>query len=416
MRRVLTGHVRSAVAAALCLAGAAALAQTRALPSADPAAIGLAPDALAPVTEALRAGVARNEAAGAVALVARRGEIVYFEAVGLRDREARAPMTTDAIFSLASMTKPVIVIAALTLLEQGRFALDDPISRYLPEWSQPQVAEAVTDAGGTATTRLVPARTPITFRQLMSHSSGLYYSTGAPPGVDPKSVPAASPLVASSPNLERFVSALAKTPLKFHPGEGYEYSTSIDVLARYIEVASGMRIDEFLRARVFRPLGMTDTNYWIDPEQHGRIAQLYTQPAPGVLQRGRDMTLKPTVFIGGFGLYGTAMDYGRLCQMLLNRGELDGVRFLRAETVDEMFRNQLRFKDARPFGLGATVDGNGAYAFGGADGTQFWIDRRLDVFGVFMVPTSWYRAPLYGEVRRLVGSALAGIGTSSGAR
>jgi CubicO group peptidase (beta-lactamase class C family) len=390
-------------------AQAAGAETTPPLPAGDAQALGFAAPPLAQVRAAMQESVDRSEQAGVVLLLARNGRVAFHEAAGLRDREAGEPMPVDGIFSLASMTKVVVVLAALAMHDAGAFSLDAPIADRMPRWRSPVVVESTRDPqAGADVVRQVPARTPITPRHLMSHSSGLYYATAAPPGVDPKSVPAASPLVATSMDLKAFVDALASTPLKFHPGEGYEYGTSIDVLARYLEVVSGKPLEALLREQLFVPLRMHDTGFSIPPEKHARIAQLYTQPAPGTLQRGRDMRLVPRVQIGGYGLYSTAMDFARLCQMLLNGGELDGVRVLRPATVDEVFRNQLAPQVGRRFGLGGSVDGAGLYAFGGADGTQFWIDRGNAMIGVYMAPTSWYRTPRFAQVRGLVREALAG--------
>jgi CubicO group peptidase (beta-lactamase class C family) len=246
---------------------------------------------------------------------------------------------------------------------------------------------------------------------LMSHSSGLYYGdiqkgafTGGAASRNDKTT-----LAAHS-------KALAAKPLKFHPGESYSYGTSIDVLGRYIEVVSDKPLDEFLKERVLGPLKMVDTDFWVHPENVSRIAQLYTQRQPGTLTRGREaaqVTTKPTIFLGGQGLCSTAADYERFCSMLMNRGELDGVRVLKPETVDQMFQNHLKPELGQKYGLGGAVDGEGGYSWGGANGTQFWLDRKNQLFAIFMVQTQLYKAPTYGTFKALANES-AGIASKGG--
>ncbi|MEM7147218.1 MAG: serine hydrolase [Verrucomicrobiota bacterium] len=352
---------------------------------------------------AMEAAVANGEVAGVVGLVSRGGHRGYFEAFGWQDIEADREMPRDAIFRLQSMSKPVVTVAALALHEAGAFGLDDPISEHLPEWAAPKV---LVDG------ELVAAREDITPRMLMSHSSGLYY--GSLPG---HPVPRAR-----SANLEAHSKALAALPLKFHPGEGFAYGTSIDVLGRYCEAVAGQPLDEIVGEMVLGPLGMEDTAFWVPPARADRIAQIYTQSEPGRLERGREaalLTTKPTMFLGGQGLCATAADYERFCQMLLNGGELGGVRILSAETVDEIFKNQLEGIGEK-YGLGGSVNGEGGYAWGGANGTQFWIDRENDLLGIFMVQTQRYRAPTFQTFREIVkraplsGDVTVDAGTDSG--
>jgi len=237
---------------------------------------------------------------------------------------------------------------------------------------------------------------------LMSHSSGLYYQLPGKPAFS------GMPKRDASTTLESYSKALAKQPLKFHPGEGYSYGTSIDVLGRYVEAVSGQPLDEFLKKRVLDPLKMADTDFWVPKDKAGRIATLYTQPEPGKLVAGRaaeQITTKPKLFLGGQGLCSTTADYERFCLMLLNRGELDGAKILKPETVDLMFQNHLK-GSGQKYGLGGAVDGDGGYAWGGANGTQFWIDRKNKLFAIFMVQTQRYKAPTYNEFRKLVNETL----------
>jgi CubicO group peptidase (beta-lactamase class C family) len=365
---------------------------------------GLKPDTLTKLDIELQRHVAARNVAGIVALIHKDGVRGYFETFGMQDIESGTPMPKDAIFRLMSMTKPVIAVAALTLYDEGKFTLDEPIAQHCPEWAEPKVLE-----GG----KLVPARSAITPRMLMSHSSGLYYgSLGADTG---NANGAAALAFAASrgehTSLKAFSETLARQPLKFHPGTGYQYGHSIDILGRYLEAVAGKPLDEVLKQQVFVPLKMVDTDFWVPTEKVSRLCQIYTQPKPGELVPGRDgsrLTEKPSLFLGGHGLCSTAADYERFCRMILERGELDGVRVLRPETVDLMFQNQLSPEVGQKYGLGGAVDGAGGYSWGGANGTQFWIDRQNNLFALFMVQTQHYRAPTYGAFRALVNEA-AGV-------
>ena len=356
---------------------------------------GLKPEVLAKLDLALQQAVANKEVSGVIGLIHHNGDRGYFEAFGWQDIEAQKPLAKDAIFRLQSMSKPVVSACAMALYDAGLYTLDEPISKHCPEWAEPNVLE---------NGQLVPAKFAITPRMLMSHSSGLYYgdiSGGLPTAPDP----------ASRTSLKALSESLAKQPLKFHPGTAYQYGHSIDVLGRYIEAVAGKPLDEVMQERILGPLKITSTDFWVHPENAARICQIYTQPKPGVLQRGREagkLTEKPTLFMGGQGLCGSTEDYERFCRMMMNRGELDGVRVLKAETVDLMFQNHLKPEIGQKYGLGGVVDGEGHYAWGGANGTQFWLDRTNQFIGVFMVQTQRYRAPTFPAFKRLADES-AGI-------
>lgn len=343
---------------------------------------------------ALEQAVEKQEVAGVVGLVHDNGQRGYFEAFGWQDIEAEKPMPKDAIFRLKSMSKPVVTVAALVLFDDGKFLLDDPISKHLPEWKEPKVLEEG---------KLVPARTQITPRMLMTHSSGLYYQL---PG---KAAFSGMPPRNEETTLEEYSQALASQPLLFHPGEKYQYGTSIDVLGRYIEAVADQPLDEFLRRSVFEPLGMNDTDFWVPEPKQDRLAQLYRQPSVGKLAPAfeRYSPTRPTkLYMGGAGLMSTAEDYERFCLMLMNRGELGGKRVLKSETVDLMFEDHLPESLGQKYGLGGAVDGEGGYSWGGANGTQFWIDRTNNLFAIFMVQTQNYKAPTYNAFRALVNEAI----------
>jgi len=358
---------------------------------------GLDPKVLAKLDAMMQGHCDAKNVAGIIGLVVRNGHVGYHETFGFHDIELKKPMEKDAIFRLMSMTKPVIAACALTLYDEGKFGLDDPIWKFLPEWMEPKVMEG---------DKLVPAKNPITPRMLMSHSSGLYYG-GDAKGNNVAAV-AFQATRKKGATLKDFSEALAKESLKFHPGEGYQYGLSLDILGRYIEAVAGKPLDEVMKEKLFTPLKMTDTDFWVPKEKIGRLATLYRQPKPGVLEKGKDgesLTEKPTTFMGGHALNGTTADYARFCAMILGGGELDGVRVLKKETVDLMFQNHLKVPGQK-YGLGGAVDGDGGYSWGGANGTQFWIDRKNKLYAVFMVQTQGYRSPAYTDFRRMVNEAV----------
>jgi len=366
----------------------------------EAAKAGLKPEVLAKLDVEMRRHVAAKNVAGIAALIHKDGVRGYFETFGMADIEAGKPMPQDGIFRLMSMTKPVIALAALTLYDEGKFKLDEPISKHCPEWANPTVME---DG------QVVPAKFAITPRMLMSHSSGLYYGGGPASGGGVAAM-AFNAMNKNSTTLKAFSEAVAKEPLKFQPGTDYSYGLGIDILGRYLEAITGKPLDEVLKERLFVPLKMVDTDFWVPPAKIGRLCQLYRQPKPGVLEPGRDaktLTERPTLFLGGHGLCSTIGDYERFCRMILNRGELDGVRVLKPETVDLIFENHLKHPTMK-YGLGGIVNGAGSYGWGGADGTQFAIDRKHNFFVLFMVQTQGYKAPTYPAFLALANEA-AGI-------
>jgi CubicO group peptidase (beta-lactamase class C family) len=377
---------------------------------------GLKPEVLAKLDIALQQAVANNEISGVIGLIHHNGQRGYFEAFGWQDIEAQKPLAKDALFRLQSMTKPVIAACAMSLFDAGLFTLDEPISKHCPEWAEPKVLE---------NGQLVPAKFAITPRMLMSHSSGLYYGDiekGARSKAGNESAtftPVATTNRGAKTTLKEFSEGLAKAPLKFHPGTGYQYGHSIDVLGRYIEAVAGQPLDVILQERILGPLKMTSTDFWVHPENAARICQIYTQPQPGVLRRGREasqLTEKPTLFLGGQGLISSTEDYERFCRMMMNRGELDDVRVLKAESVDLMFQNHLKPELGQKYGLGGAVDGEGGYAWGGANGTQFWLDRTNQLLGIFMVQAQLYKAPTYNVFKQLANESadIAGKGGNGG--
>ena len=336
---------------------------------------------------AMQKQVDNKHVSGVIGIIGRHGKIGYYEAFGQRVIEDKAPMTKETLFRIYSMTKPMVAVTAMSLWEEGKFKLDDPISIQLPEWEKVTVKE---DGN------VVPAQDPITPRQLMTHSSGLSYKR-------------AGLKLGRKTTLSEFSRSLAKQPLNFHPGTDYVYGFSIDILGRYIEAIEGKSLDVVMRERVFDRLGMKDTEFWVrDAADRNLVAQVYRQPEPGQLSPSMSSAAvmsKPARMMGGQGLVSTAGDYARFCQMLLNKGELDGKRVLKTKTVNLMFQNHLR-KIGKRYGLGGVVDRKGGYRWGGAAGTRFWIDTRNDCYGVFMIQRWGYNPPTYRIFREHVDRAI----------
>jgi CubicO group peptidase (beta-lactamase class C family) len=364
-------------------------------------ASGLAPSGLERARDYVAACVERGEIAGAVSLLARSGETAQLACVGLRDIEAAKPMEPDTIFRLASMTKPIVSVGALMLVDAGKLRLNDPVSRYIPVFADVPVFAGMPDGR----VELTALEEPITLSHLLTHTSGL-------PGDDPH--PAIAPdddflgdLQYALPELTR---RLAARPLVHQPGQGWTYSWSHHVLGRVIEVAADRPLDEYLEAELFRPLAMVDTGFYVPPEKIDRLAAVY-ESKDGGLHRvdtpwANRFIARPILLGGGGGLVSTALDYFRFARMLEGRGELDGARLLKPETVQLMTRNHLpaalcplafgdHVAEGEGYGLGfgvivaQTARGlagpEGTYGWSGAWLTQFWIDPVNQLTGIFMV-------------------------------
>lgn len=393
-------------ALALCVVLSTACATlAQGLPTADPLEVGLAPDRIQRVRDVIARRVEEGKIAGAVMLISRKGKVAYFDTIGMQDREAEKPMTKDTIFRIYSMSKPITSVAVMMLYEEGRFQLNDPVSKYLPELGGLQVGvEMKNPDSGETTFKTVLAEREITIQDLLRHTSGLTYGFFGESAVDKKYT--AEGLLRTDKTIAETVEKLGKLPLKHQPGTQFEYSVSTDVLGRLVEVVSGQPFDEFLEQRIFKPLGMTDTAFYVPSEKIDRLAQLYAPQPNGTIVAAaalisRDYAEQPTHFSGGGGLASTAADYTRFCQMMLNGGELNGTRLLGRKTVELMTSDHLGSIPKSPllrdygFGLGfavrpqvggfATPGSTGDYYWGGAAGTGFWIDPKEELIGVFMV-------------------------------
>jgi CubicO group peptidase (beta-lactamase class C family) len=406
--------VRAAFAAVI-LAGVFILARplTAAAPSAKPEDVGLSSERLKRVAELVQRHITAGSFSGAVTLVARNGRIGYHEAQGLMDVDAKKPMVKDGIFRIMSMTKPVVGVAILMMMEEGKVRLQDPISKFVPEWkdmtvAMPLPAPAGARGGGAAPAGrggaapepryyTVPVEREVQVRDLLTHTSGVVSGTVSN---------FANRAVAAGPKdtLADYIPRLGKVPLEFQPGARWAYSAAagFDVLSRVVEVASGMPIDRFLKTRLFDPLEMKDTSY-IVPTGNPRLVTLYTRGADGLRPGQNPAFMNGIYFSGGGGLVSTAPDYAQFALMLANGGELNGVRILSPRLVGLM--GSVFTPDTLPgrprgesYGLSVRVVNDpvarnsflseGSFGWSGAYGTHFWVDRKENLVAVAMTQTS----------------------------
>ncbi len=413
-----------------------ACAQNGGEASLDPyeASVGFSAERAARITAGMKAYVERGDVAGVVTLVQHEGEIVHGDVLGYRDRESRAPMTRDTIFRIYSMTKPITSVAVMMLYEEGKLRLTDPVDTLLPELADPVV---LSDPAGPLD-ETVPARGPITIRDLLAHTSGLAYtftSTGPlSEALDERG------LTGSSSDLppDEWMKRLGALPLAYQPGSRWHYSLSTDVLGVVVERASGMPFAEFLRTRIFEPLGMKDTAFFVPPEKRDRLATNYRRdPEQGgkvvVFDHPESTTYaEPKAFSsGGGGLVSTADDYLRFAAMIAQDGELDGVRILSRKGVELMTSNTLSpeeravapfglrfFTAGRGFGMGvsmveevgrtASLGSPGQNGWGGAAGTWYWVDFEEDLVAVMMIQLmgAGPETPIRSDFETLVYQAL----------
>ena len=421
-----------------------------------PETVGMSSTRLRKMSSWMEQQISSNRLAGLSAMVHRSGKCAFFNCVGQMDVEAGKAMAEDTIFRLYSMTKPITAVAAMICYEDGYFQLDDPIAKFLPEFTEMQVWDGNPDALNT-----VPVEGYITVRHLLTHTAGFSYEwMEATPVEDYYREHKVSfnpgRQTEGGADLAAMATRLAQAPLVRQPGSGWGYSVSIDVLGRLVEVWSGHTLDRFFEERIFQPLGMADTAFSVAPEKRERFAACYEPTSGGglagvssqeaVIRKSEGIGLKlsdaptdshylqtPETFSGGGGLTGTLGDYGRFCQMLLNKGELDGVRILGSKTVEFMSVNHLpdnkdmagmgqpvwseSSAEGIGYGLGMAVvidapttqliRSTGEYFWGGAASTAFWIDPEEEMFVVFMtqfVPSSFY--PIRSELRVVAYQAL----------
>ena len=383
---------------------AAVAASAADLPTATPEEVGLSSGRLARITETLREDVEAGRIPGAVVIVARKGRIAYAEAVGFRDKAAGSRMTMDSIFRIASMTKPMVSVATMMLYEDGRLFVSDPISKYIPALGKMQVGvERIDPMTGKSVLALVPADREMTIQDLLRHTSGLTYGNRGTTLIH-QAYPTSSSTASREITSEEFIARLGKAPLLFQPGTKWEYSFSSDVLGRVVEVVSGKSLGVFLAERIFQPLAMSDTAFWVPAAKRERLAQpLATDPDTGKPVSVPDVTVAPKFECGGGCAVATASDYVRFAQMMLNRGSLDGTRLLGRKTVEYMTSDHLGtitgagdylpgpgygfglgFAVRRETGLANLTGTSGDYNWGGAYGTAFWVDPKEQLVVVSM--------------------------------
>jgi CubicO group peptidase (beta-lactamase class C family) len=403
----------------------------------QPEEVGFSSQRLTRLTAAFQSEVDKGAIPGAVVLIARKGKVAYFEAIGFQNRENKEPMRTDAIFRIASMSKPITSVAVMMLVEEGRIQLLDPVSRYLPEFKGVQVGvEKLNTTTGNLELVGEPPRQEMTIQDLLRHTSGLTY------GIFGKSLVKQAyndaKLFDFSQTLSEFVSKIAKLPLAYHPGTTWEYSHSTDVLGRIVEVVSGVTLDRFVADRIAVPLGLSDTGFYVPSEKLGRIAETQVDSTTGKRWPTFDVTKRPNLMSGGAGMVSTASDYVRFAQMLLNGGELEHVRLLSPRTVAFMTSDHLwpgiafspvtlelfeplgiapTPKVGQGFGLGFVVrtqEGRnpmpgspGEYYWAGIWGTTFWVDPKEQLVAVMMMQAAPLQARYYRSlIRNLVSQAL----------
>jgi CubicO group peptidase (beta-lactamase class C family) len=396
----------AAIVLSLAMVLAAAPFGAEPFPRATPESVGLNPAKLQEATDLMNRLVAERRIAGAVAAVARRGKLAYLEAVGVQDLETRAPMAERSMFRIYSMTKPVTSVAAMMLHERGRFALNDPVSKFIPEFKNVVVASP---EGGTRP----PAR-EITVEDLLLHTSGINHRTSQ--------LYQREKVRSRADTFAQFIANIVRVPLMEDPGTRYRYSESTTVVGRLVEIWSGEPFDRFLANRIFQPLGMTDTVFWVAPEQAPRFAVRYAltngQLVPNEIE-DVPFTVRPTLLEGAVGLVSTAPDFLRFSQMLLNKGELGGVRLLSAKSVESMTANGLseavmKERNGMGWGLGnveVVVDparqkmpaNRGEYGWNGSAGTYFWNDPSTGTITILMTQ---FAERLPGQFKAIVQQAV----------
>ena len=402
-----------------------------------PEDVGFSSERLKRVTDAFQSEVDKGAIPGAVVLIARNGKIAYFEAFGFQNRENKEPMKTDAIFRIASMSKPITSVAVMMLVEEGKIQLLDPVSRYLPEFKGVQVGvEKLNTTTGNSELIGEPPRQEMTIQDLLRHTSGLTYGIFGKSLV--KQAYNEANLFDRNQTLAEFVSKIAKLPLAYHPGTTWEYSHSTDVLGRIVEVVSGVTLDQFVADRIAKPLGLSDTGFYVPAEKLDRLAETQIDPTTGKRWPTFDVTNRPNWLAGGSGMVSTASDYVRFAQMLLNGGELDQVRLLSPRTVSFMTSDHLwpgvafspvtlnlfeplgiapTPKVGQGFGLGFVVrtqEGRnpmpgspGEYFWAGIWGTAFWVDPKEKLITVLMMQAAPLQARYYRSlIRNLTSQAL----------
>jgi CubicO group peptidase (beta-lactamase class C family) len=429
LNRLITLMNRRALAV-LALVSLTAGLFAQELPRAKPSEVGLSQERLEKIMAMLRDDTSKGVVPGATLLISRHGKVAWFETAGVLDPGTKAPMTRDAIFRIYSMSKPITTVTAMTLFEEGKIALQDPIAKFLPDFAPSKLkvgVEKPDPAGGKATLELTPDRRPITVEDLMRHTSGLTYGIFGNSLVK-RAYNEAGVLTGDYTN-EEFAARVAKMPLASQPGTVWEYSHSTDILGRVVEVASGMSLLEAEKKHLLEPLGMNETGFYVtDKAKQSRISEPFPNDRTiGLGAAIGDPRVEGKWQSGGGGMVSTTADYARFLQMMLNGGSLNGKRILSPKTVAYMTSDHLSDAiatngplyfpgPAYGFGLGFAVrrtlggspeDGSvGDYTWNGVAGTNFWVDPKEDMFVVFMITSPRARAHYMTVIRNMVYAAI----------
>jgi len=372
------------------------------VPTAKAERVGMSSERLGRMTQSMQGVVDEGKFSGVVTLVARHGKVVHLSAVGKQDIDAGKPMSKDSIFRIYSMSKPITGVAMMILFEQGKWQLNDPVAKFIPEFKDLKVYGGTGEGGKPI---LQPQAHPMTMKELMSHTAGFTYGFFSNTPVD--ELQRKANVLDNDITLAEMIRRVAQLPLNSQPGAQWQYSISVDIQGYIVEKLSGMPFDQFLAKNIFEPLRMVDTGFYVPAEKLSRLAQVYNVDAQGKLKVenagfNRDYSKSPALLSGGGGLVSTASDYFRFCQMLLNGGTLDDVRILSPLTVELMRANAIGNNNVGLGGGGGTkfgMDfaiyadpvaaggyyGEGTYWWGGAAGTWFWIDPVRDLIVIGMV-------------------------------
>lgn len=396
-----------------------------ALPFAVPEEVGLSSERLDRISTVLGEGIESGEIPGFVALVARRGRIAYFESAGVRDPATGDAMPRNAIFRIYSMTKPITSTAVMMLVEEGKLKLSDPVSKYLPELADLKAATNADEADDAAALETEPAAQPMMVVDLLRHTSGITYGVFGNTPVEKLYLDGGiNDLTVTNASL---VEQLGTLPLKYQPGTVWEYGRSTDVLGRLIEVVSGQTLGEFFQTRIFAPLDMTDTAFHVSSKKIHRLVEPFAADHEGLVLKYIDVTGPPSFEAGGQGLTSTPVDYLRFLQMMLNGGELDGVRLLGSKTVELMTQDHVgamfdhgtfyipgpghgfglgfavRNEGPRSPGILAAMQGSaGEYYWAGYAGTYFWVDPSEELIGIYMMQSVQQLLPYATAFKSLV--------------
>jgi CubicO group peptidase (beta-lactamase class C family) len=420
-------RVKTMLLAALLYLITAVAVEGQSLPSAKPEQVGLSSERLQRITDTLKADVEKRIIPGAVVLVARHGKVAFFETVGVLDPATKTPMSKGAIFRIYSMSKPITSVAAMTLWEDGKFNLSEPVSKYIPQLGGLKVGVEKPDpSGGKPTLELVPTKRDMSIQDLFRHTSGLTY--GFFGNTQVKKMYVDGKVWNDYPSSAELVDRLAKLPLAYQPGTTWDYSHSTDVLGRLVEVISRQSLYQFEKERLLDPLGMKDTSFYVtDKTKQGRIADAFPNDRNfGIDADFNDPRVEQKWESGGGGMVSTAMDYARFLQMLLKGGTLDGKRILGPKTIAYMTADHVGTAiDAGPlylpgpgfgFGLGFAVRREagvspfagslGEYNWGGAGGTYYWADPKESLFVVYMMTSPKHRVPYRYLLKDMVYAAV----------